>query len=269
MSSSPPSIIYDDLPFWSAPFGMALLDTLRMEKDMNVLDIGSGSGFPMLELAGRLGGSSVVYGIDPSEDSITMIMAKKELKGIPNARIIKGFAEEIPFPDAYFNLIISNNGLNNVSNQDQVLAECKRVSEPKAQMVLTMNLPETMIEFYRVFENSLKEFNLSSELIKLKSHIFEKRKPAGFLTALIESSGFDILSVKTHEFKLRYTDGTAFLNHFFIRKAFMDPWKSVLPESQIQVVFKQIEENLNLIAAQNGELSMSVPFVCIDCERST
>ena len=42
---------YDDLPLWSAPFGLTLLDTVRMKKHINVLDLGSGSGFPMLELA--------------------------------------------------------------------------------------------------------------------------------------------------------------------------------------------------------------------------
>lgn len=44
---------YDELPFWSAPFGISLLETVRLRPGMNVLDIGSGSGFPMLELADR------------------------------------------------------------------------------------------------------------------------------------------------------------------------------------------------------------------------
>jgi arsenite methyltransferase len=44
-------LIYDELPLWSAPFGLTLLDTIRMKKGIRVLDIGSGAGFPMLEIA--------------------------------------------------------------------------------------------------------------------------------------------------------------------------------------------------------------------------
>lgn len=59
---------YDELPLWSAPFGLAILDTIRLKNGMNILDIGSGSGFPMLEIADRAGASCMVYGVDPSDD---------------------------------------------------------------------------------------------------------------------------------------------------------------------------------------------------------
>lgn len=260
-----PSLLYDELPFWSAPFGLTLLDHVPMQPGINVLDIGSGSGFPMLELAERLGKTSMVYGIDPSEDSIAMITAKKEGKGITNAKIIRGYAEEIPFPDDFFQLIVSNNGLNNVEDQERVLSECRRVSKHKARMLLTMNLPETMSSFYQVFEEVLLEQHMNQEIVKLKNHIFEKRKPPEHLARLIEDSGFTIISTETHSFNLRYADGTAFLNHYFIRKAFMDPWKSILPDSSMAMIFNHIEEKLNQLAAQKGELSLTVPYICFDC----
>jgi arsenite methyltransferase len=39
-----PSLAYDELPLWSAPFGLAILDTIRLKQGMNILDIDSGSG---------------------------------------------------------------------------------------------------------------------------------------------------------------------------------------------------------------------------------
>jgi len=78
---------YDDLPLWSAPFGLTLLDTVRMKSHINVLDIGSGSGFPMLELAERMGKTCMLYGLDPAEDAIAMITAKKTAKGIEYANL--------------------------------------------------------------------------------------------------------------------------------------------------------------------------------------
>ncbi len=61
-------MICDELPFWSAPIGQLLLDTIRYPKNARILDIGSGSGFPMLELAMRFGEGSTVTGIDPPDE---------------------------------------------------------------------------------------------------------------------------------------------------------------------------------------------------------
>jgi hypothetical protein len=48
------SILFiDELPLWSAHFGLKLLDSIKMKKNMNVLDIGSGLGFPAIEVAMR------------------------------------------------------------------------------------------------------------------------------------------------------------------------------------------------------------------------
>ena len=267
MSFPNQSISYDDLPLWSAPFGMTLLDTIRMKSGINILDIGSGSGFPMLELAERMGKTCMVYGLDPSGDAIKMITAKKEARGIELAKIVKGVAEEIPFPDEYFGLIVSNNGLNNVDDQVAALAECYRVADTDAQMVLTMNLPHTMHEFYGVFEETLRELGMQEEISGMNEHIEQKRKPVEYLKEIIMNAGFTIRSIQVDGFKMRYTDGSAFLNHYFIRNAFKDAWKVILPGDSETAVFNLIEQKLNQVARKQGELIMSIPFVCFDCAK--
>ncbi|MEI6683376.1 MAG: class I SAM-dependent methyltransferase [Bacteroidota bacterium] len=256
---------YDDLPLWSAPFGLTLLDTVRTKSHISILDIGSGSGFPMLELAERLGKTCMVYGLDPSPESIAMIHEKLALKEIGNAKIIEGVAEAIPFPDEYFGLIVSNNGLNNVSDQVAAFAECFRVAAPGAQMVLTMNLPHTMVEFYDVFEETLVELGFSEEIRKMKKHITAKRKTVEYLKELILETGFIINTINVDGFKMRYSDGTAFLNHSFIRAAFMPSWRELLPGNQADMIFRGLERKLNLFATEKGELPISIPFVCFDC----
>ena len=66
----------DELPLWSAPFGLKLLDTIELHPDNNALDIGCGLGFPLLEVSQRLGNSSRVYGIDPWERALERINLK-------------------------------------------------------------------------------------------------------------------------------------------------------------------------------------------------
>ena len=121
MSAPSKPLLYDELPFWSAPFGILLLDTVRFRKGMLALDIGCGAGFPMLELADRMDKDSHVTGLDPSPEAVEMVNEKIRARKVINAAVIKGKGEAMPFGDAHFDLVTSNNGLNNVEDQEKVL----------------------------------------------------------------------------------------------------------------------------------------------------
>lgn len=54
---------YDELPLWSALFGALLLRHVPLRPARVALDIGCGTGFPLLELALRLGPTAHVYAI--------------------------------------------------------------------------------------------------------------------------------------------------------------------------------------------------------------
>ena len=56
----------DEVPMWSVPFGISLLDKIKYRKNISAIDIGCGLGFPLTEVAMRLGNTSIVYGLDPS-----------------------------------------------------------------------------------------------------------------------------------------------------------------------------------------------------------
>ncbi len=219
--------VIDELPLWSAPFGLKLLDTVRLKKDMNVLDIGCGLGFPLIELATRLGNSCKVYSIDPWERALERVRLKMKVYDIKNVEVIHGYAETIPFENDFFDLIVSNNGINNVNDMNKTLNECYRVSNIGAQMTITLNLEKTMIEFYDVFQETLAENNLHDEIKKMKEHIYSKRKPLVEIKSLLEDIGFSIKNIFHDSFRLRFVDGTTMLNHYLIRYWFMDGCKKV------------------------------------------
>jgi ubiquinone/menaquinone biosynthesis C-methylase UbiE len=147
--------VIDELPLWSAPFGLKLLDKINYRKNITALDIGSGLGFPLLEVSMRLGNTSKLYGIDPWEAAVERKKTKIRIYGITNVEIITGVAETIPLPDNSVDLIFSNNGLNNVNDINSVLSECRRISKIGAQLVFTYNTDGTMNEFYSVLEELL------------------------------------------------------------------------------------------------------------------
>ncbi|MGE5401423.1 MAG: class I SAM-dependent methyltransferase [Ignavibacteriales bacterium] len=252
--------VIDELPLWSAPFGLKLLDSIVLKKNMTVLDIGSGFGFPSIEVACRLGRCSKVYGIDPWEAAIKRAQKKIDIFKIPNVELILGEAESIPLPDSSVDLIISNNGLNNVQQPDKVFQECSRVAKTGAQFVATYNLSETMKEFYQIFRQVLADHDLNEIIPLLQMHIDRKRPPMAEYEKLFSENNFEICQVEADSFKYRFVDGTAMFDYPFIQYAFMDSWLSLVPEDRVTEVFTEIESRMNNESSKNGEWSLTIPF---------
>jgi arsenite methyltransferase len=259
--------VYDDLSLWAAAFGLRLLESISLKKQINVLDIGFGTGFPLLEIAERLGSSSIVYGIDPWKAAIERTQLKIDKREISNVKLFCGTAENMPFQDDFFDLIVSNNGINNVSDQIRVFKECNRVCKCGAQFIATFNLPDTMIEFYSIFEKILRENKMFIEIEKLKEHIHDKRKPLDYMYNLYNNSGFSIVDSIQDKFTMKFIDGNAMLDYFFIRLCFLGKWTNIIKEENKELVFKRIIREIDLIAAQKGEFILTVPFALIIAEK--
>lgn len=259
---------FDELPLWSAPFGLKLLDFIDYKPGLSVLDIGFGSGFPLTEIAMRLGESSLVYGIDPWKEAVAKVREKIEFYSIRNIAIIEGIAEYIPLDDQSIDLITSNNGLNNVQDIDKVLSECSRLLRQGGQFVQTMNTAGSMIEFYTVFERVLSELDMHHEIDLMHQHIEVKRPPVEKLLNNIRSHGFTLKDLEYDQFNYTFVNGTALLNHYFIRLAFMDSWIALLPKDKVKEIFERIETYLNEQSQLLGSLKLSIPYVLINMIRS-
>ncbi len=259
--------VIDELPLWSAPFGLKLLDKIKYRKNITALDIGFGLGFPLLEVAMRLGNSCKVYGIDPWEAAVERTKTKMKIYDITNVDIITGAAEKIPLPDNSVDLIFSNNGLNNVNDLKTVLKECNRILKIGAQLVFTFNTDKTMIEFYSVLENVLRGKNMIDEINLMQKHIHKKRKPVEEFQLLLKESGFLVNEIVYDEFPISFTDGTTMFNHFLIKLAFIDSWKEFVPRKKHKEIFSEVEKRLNEVALSNGFFKLTVPFVLMDCKK--
>ena len=100
---------------------------LTVGKYNRLLDVGCGTGLSFEFF------NCKIFGIDPSLEL---------LKHIPNKFLGKvmtkqASAEKIPFPDKYFDIIISVTAIQNFEDVDKALQEIKRVAKPKAQIIIT------------------------------------------------------------------------------------------------------------------------------------
>lgn len=89
-----------------------ILNYVKIPKDSLVLDVGCGSG-----ISSEIVKSSKVIGIDPS---IELLKLAKE-------NVICAYAEDIPFKDKTFDIVISLTAIQNFSDIKKSLEEIRRV----------------------------------------------------------------------------------------------------------------------------------------------
>jgi len=257
---------FDELPLWSAPFGLMLLDNIELKPNLTVLDIGSGAGFPLLELAQRLGPTSTCYGLDPWTNANNRVREKIKNYGLKNVNVIDGNSGQIPLEDAFIDLIVSNLGINNFEQPWLVIKECHRVLKPGGKLALTTNLNGHWKEFYKVFEEILREAGHTDLINKLKMHQ-EHRGSIQSVSELFSNNGFHPARTYEDHFTMKFLNGTAFLNHHFIKLGWLISWKELIPENLQLFVFSRLEENLNALSAEQGLLNFTVPMAFIEGKK--
>lgn len=251
---------YDELPLWAAVPGNLLLDNIPYKKHQTVVDIGFGTGFPLLILSRRLGSTCRIIGVDIWNTAIEKAKQKARITEIDNLRILNTDAEKINLSNDSVDLIVSNLGINNFENPKEVIRECRRILKSNSSLFLSSNLVGTFQAFYNVFEKVLVELGDKEVLEKLHQHI-QYRTTISKLKQLFENQGFKTLKVIEKQYSMYYADGSAFLNDYFIIMGFLPSWKAIIPKGKQKKYFQLIENQLNELADKNGCLELIVPIV--------
>jgi len=257
---------YDELPLWSAPFGLMLLERIPLKPNMKVLDIGFGTGFPMIEIAQRLGKSSTVYGIDPWQAAADRAKRKLNAYKVENVKIVEGDASRMPFDSSFFDLATANLVINNLEEPNSVIGEIYRVLKRGGKFSTTSNLVGHMKEFYDVFESTLDELKMDYCYPKLNENL-EHRSTVSSIKTRLQSAGFKNIDTYESSFNMRFLNGSALLNHSFIILGFIDGWKNIIPDDDKKRFFAKLEENLNKYSEKKQVLKLTIPMAYIEGER--
>ncbi len=102
-----------------------------------VLDLGSGGGIDVLLSARRVGESGFAYGVDMTEEMLTLARNNARKAGATNVEFRKGTIEQVPLPDGAVDVVISNCVINLSVDKPAVLAEIYRVLTPGGRVGVT------------------------------------------------------------------------------------------------------------------------------------
>jgi arsenite methyltransferase len=99
-----------------------------------VVDVGSGAGFDSLIAARLAGAKGRVVGIDMTPEMLAKARAGAQELGLANVEFREGLAEQLPLPDAFADVLISNGVLNLTLDKEATLREWRRVLRPGGRL---------------------------------------------------------------------------------------------------------------------------------------
>ncbi|MDE3231605.1 MAG: methyltransferase domain-containing protein [Chloroflexota bacterium] len=111
------------------PFSLGAL-----ESGQRVVDVGCGAGFDSLIAAYMVGPQGQVIGVDMTLAMLEKARLSATVAGLTNVEFREGYAEALPAPEGWADVVISNGALNLMPDKVAALAEMARVLKPGGRL---------------------------------------------------------------------------------------------------------------------------------------
>ncbi len=159
--------------------GVALDDLQRLAPDLPkggvILDLGTGQGHSLLELAARFEPTHL-HAVDPDPTIRTRCAACLEACPVP-VTLHQAHAEALPLPDASVDLVLCHQTLHHIVGQEAALAELFRVLKPGGHLLLA---------------ESTRAYIYNWMIRLLFRHPMQVQRTAPQYLAMLRAAGFEV-----------------------------------------------------------------------------
>ena len=167
--------------------------------------MGCGTGIIAREVASRPGATGAVTGIDPSAKMLSVARAAAAREGL-TIEWREGNAEQLPFHDAAFDLILSQFALMFVADKAAALSEMRRVVTGNGRVLISVWQGLDRHPFYQTLHNVIQQrlgVSALQEIFALSN--------ADNLRGLALAAGFRRVDIKPFSLTARFPNPEAFI----------------------------------------------------------
>lgn len=193
------------VPTLFAPWASHLVQSANPQPGERVLDLACGTGIVARHVAPRLGAKGAVTGLDLNPHMLAVARAAAERQG----RAVEwreGRAEQLPFPDGSFDLVLCQFALMFFADRPAALAESHRVLKNGGRLGLNVWQSLDRHPFYQILHNVIQQRLGMSAL----QDIFALGE-ADQLRTLLAGAGFQRVEIEPVSLTARFPNPAGFL----------------------------------------------------------
>jgi demethylmenaquinone methyltransferase/2-methoxy-6-polyprenyl-1,4-benzoquinol methylase len=126
-------------------YHLRAIDLASIRPGDKVLEVATGPGLTLVELAGRVGSDTTVHGIDIAPGMLRLAEERLRAHGFSNFELGEADSRDLPFEDGFFDALYNGYMLDLIPAQDMpsILAEFRRVLRPGGRLILlNMSKPD-------------------------------------------------------------------------------------------------------------------------------
>ena len=135
------------------PWTEELLARATPQRGERILDVACATGIVARMTAQRLAGAASVVGVDPNPEMLAVAQAAVVREGFI-ITWVEGRAEDLPFPDASFDLVLVQQGLQYFNDKTKAMAELSRILAPGGRLVSSTWATMEQCPFFDAFNRT-------------------------------------------------------------------------------------------------------------------
>jgi SAM-dependent methyltransferase len=190
------------VPAWMGEWAQDLVAVSHIQAGQRVLDVGCGTGVVTRAIARLMNPSGEVVGLDVNDAMLQMARQFADQEGLSVMTWQQGHAAAMPFPDASYDVVVCQQGLQYFPDHAAALREMARVLVPGGRLALSVWRALERHPFFVALVNALESHLGVGSTTSLRAAFTLTDREQ--LRSLAETSGFRHVKVRLDVKMSRY-----------------------------------------------------------------